>query len=372
MFGLTSNLCSNALTPNPLHRMPIQPISAADVLHRLSDYDAIIDARSPGEFALDHLPGAQNWPSLTNEQRVEVGTLYKQVGSFDAKKLGAAYVAQNAAQHILTHVQDKPKGWRPLLYCWRGGNRSGAQATILAAIGLRVGLIEGGYKAFRAAMVADLPLQVSRLSFRVVAGPTGVGKTHILHALAAQGHQVLDLEALANHRSSVLGLAPGEQQPSQKHFEMKLWQALCALDAKRPVYVESESKRVGNVTVPESLIVAMRASPVWRIDMALDARVRLLMRDYAHFVDEQDLFTSRLDSLVALLGHQVIDAWKAAVAAGHIDEVVQELLERHYDPRYFESMARNFAHYAQAPVITVADESLAAMQQAAVTLSAPT
>lgn len=352
--------------------MPIQTIAAAEVLHHLRDYDTIIDARSPGEFALDHLPGAENWPSLSNEQRVEVGTLYKQVGSFDAKKLGAAYVAQNAAQHILTNVQDKPKGWRPLLYCWRGGNRSGAQATILSAIGLRVGLIEGGYKAFRAAMVADLPLQVARLSFRVVAGPTGVGKTHILHALAAAGHQVLDLEALANHRSSVLGLAPGAQQPTQKHFEMKLWQALCALDAERPVYVESESKRVGNVTVPESLILAMRASPVWRIALSLAARVRLLMRDYAHFVDETDLFMDRLDTLVALLGHEVINDWKAAITAGQIETVVQELLERHYDPRYFESMARNFAQYAQAPVVTVADESMAALAQAATALTSST
>lgn len=345
--------------------MPIQTIAAAEVLHRLGEYDTVIDARSPGEFALDRLPGAVNWPSLDDAQRVEVGTLYKQVGSFDAKKLGAAYVAQNAARHILTHVQDKPKNWRPLLYCWRGGNRSGAQATILSAIGFRVGLIEGGYKAFRNAMVADLPQRVAPLRFRVVAGPTGVGKTHILHALAAQGEQVLDLEALANHRSSVLGLAPGAQQPSQKHFEMRLWQALCALDASRPVYVESESKRVGNVTVPEALITAMRASHVSRIDMPLEARVRLLMRDYAHFVDQRDLFTSRLDTLVSLLGHQTIQGWKDAVEQGRIEAVVQELLTRHYDPRYFESMARNFAQYAQAPTVAVADEGFATLAQAA-------
>jgi tRNA 2-selenouridine synthase len=350
--------------------MPIQTLAAADVLHRLHEFDCIIDARSPGEFALDHLPEAVNWPSLDDAQRVEVGTLYKQVGSFDAKRLGAAYVAQNAARHLLEQAQDKPKQWRPLLYCWRGGNRSGAQATIYSAVGWRVGLIEGGYKAFRAAMVADLPQRVAPLTWQVVAGPTGVGKTHILHALAEQGQQVLDLEALANHRSSVLGLAPGQQQPTQKHFEMRLWQALCHLDPSRPVFVESESKRVGNVTVPEALIQAMRASAVTRIELDLDARVRLLMRDYAHFVEAQGLFMERLDTLVALLGHARISDWKAAIEAGDIERVVRELLLTHYDPRYFESMARNFARYAQAGTWVVRDEHPTAMAEAARALAA--
>lgn len=345
--------------------MPLTPVDAHHALTHLGDYDSIIDARSPGEFALDHLPGAVNWPSLSDAQRAEVGTLYKQTGSFEAKRLGAAYVAQNAAQHLLTHAQDKPKTWRPLLYCWRGGNRSGAQASILSAVGWRVSLIEGGYKAFRAAMVADLPQRVAALSWHVIAGPTGVGKTHILQALHDQGQQVIDLEALAEHRSSVLGLAPGQQQPTQKHFEMQLWQALCALDPQRPVFVESESKRVGNVTIPEALIAAMRAAAVTRIALELEARVRLLMRDYAHFVNDPQLFTGRLDTLVALLGQRVIDGWKASIASGDIETVVRDLLDRHYDPRYLESMARNFAGYATATTVTAANESLAALADAA-------
>ncbi len=333
--------------------MSLITLSAIEALHKLNEFDAIIDARSQGEFALDHLPNAQNWPSLNDDERVLIGTMYKQVSAFEAKKRGAALVARNAAKHIEQHLFDAPKQWKPLLYCWRGGNRSGAQATILSAIGFRVTLLEGGYKAFRAAVVADIPEQVARLKWRVVAGPTGVGKTHLLHALAAQGHQTLDLEGLANHRSSVLGLLPGEAQPSQKHFEMKLWHALKQLDENQVVYVESESKRVGNVTVPESVIQAMRASPCVRIEMDLENRVALLMRDYDHFVQDSAHFSERIQTLVALLGHATIDRWHSLIQAGQIQVVVQELLSVHYDPKYFESMQRNFQQFGNAPAVMI-------------------
>jgi rhodanese-related sulfurtransferase len=186
-------------------------------------YSAIIDARTEDEFALDHLPGALNWPSLDNEQRREIGTLYKQVGSFEAKKKGAGLVAANIARHIEKHVMDLPKDWQPLVYCWRGGKRSGSLALVLGQIGFRVWLIEGGYKAFRAAMVQDIAKLVSHLKFQVITGPTGSGKTRLLHALATAGAQVLDLEDLAKHRSSVLGRIPGQPQPSQKHFDTLVW-----------------------------------------------------------------------------------------------------------------------------------------------------
>lgn len=333
--------------------MSLTTLSAVEALNRLNEFDAIIDARSPGEFALDHLPNAVNWPSLNDDERIAIGTMYKQVNAFEAKKRGAALVARNAAHHIETHLLDAPKQWRPLLYCWRGGNRSGAQATILSAIGFHVTLLEGGYKAFRAALLTHIPEQVARLKWRVIAGPTGVGKTHLLHALKAQGHQILDLEGLANHRSSVLGLLPGQTQPTQKHFEMKLWHALQQLDSDRVVYVESESKRVGNVTVPESLIKAMRASPCVDIRMSVEQRVSLLMRDYDHFVQDAEHFSERLQTLVALLGHATIDRWQSMIDANQVAGVVQELLSLHYDPKYFESMGRNFQHYATAPQVEI-------------------
>ena len=344
--------------------MSVQRIPAGDAQAQLSRFGAIIDARSEGEFAIDHLPGALNWPSLHDDERVRVGTVYKQVNPFEARKLGAALVARNIAAHIEQHCMDKPKGWQPLLYCWRGGQRSGALALVLGQIGFRVHLIEGGYKAFRAALLADMPAQVQRLTFRVICGPTGSGKTRLLHALARAGAQVLDLEALANHRASVLGLIPGVPQPAQKHFEMRVWDTLRGLDATRPVYVEAESKKVGNVTLPESLITAMRASACLRVDLSQDERVALLLEDYPFFVSDPAFFGQRLDTLTALRGRAVIEHWKALIATGLTEQVVRELLTMHYDPGYATSTRRNFRQFEQALAGPLRDRSEAAMTQA--------
>lgn len=341
--------------------MSVHPIAAADALARLSEFSAVIDARSESEYALDRLPGAVNWPSLRDDERVRVGTMYKQVNPFEARKLGAALVARNIAAHIEREAMDKPKGWQPLLYCWRGGQRSGALALVLGQIGFRVHLIEGGYKAFRAAMLADLPAQAERLQYRVVCGPTGSGKTRLLHALRDAGAQVLDLEDLASHRASVLGLIPGQPQPSQKQFEMRVWQALRGFDAARPVYVEAESKKVGNCTLPDALMAAMRASCCLRVELSDDERVALLLEDYPFFVSDRDFFCQRLDTLLALRGHAVVDEWKRLVHAGQTETVVRELLARHYDPGYAASTRRNFAQFDQAQPVLLADRSRASL-----------
>jgi tRNA 2-selenouridine synthase len=325
--------------------MSVNKISATEALQHLSEFDAVIDARSEAEHAEDHLPGAVNWPTLNNEERRVIGTLYKQVNPFEAKKRGAAISARNIAAHIERELLDTPKHWQPLVYCWRGGNRSGALATILGAIGFKVTLIDGGYKAYRTAVLADLPAMAQRLRYRVVCGRTGTGKTHLLQALAAQGAQILDLEALAQHRSSVLGMIPGQPQPSQKLFDSRLWAALRALDPAREVYVEAESKRVGNVTVPEALINTMRASPCLTLEMSLPDRVALLLHDYAFFAQDAEFFCDRLATLTELRGRETVGRWQAQARAGHMAEVVLDLLDNHYDPRYEESMARNFAAY---------------------------
>ena len=345
--------------------MSVHLIDAAQALHRMREFDAVVDARSPSEWAHDHLPGAVNWPSLDDAERVRVGTLYKQVSPFEAQKLGAALVARNIASHIEREVLDKPKSWRPLVYCWRGGKRSGALAHVLGQVGFRVHLIEGGYKAFRTAMLADLPARAQRLSYRVVCGPTGSGKTRLLHALAAAGAQVLDLEALARHRASVLGLIPGQPQPSQKRFEMTVWETLCALDPSRPVYVEAESKKVGNVALPDALMDAMRASPCLRLNLPDDERVALLLEDYPFFVHDPDFFCRRLDTLVALRGHAVVEEWKALVRAGHLQEIVRALLATHYDPGYRTSTRRNFRAFDSALEITLNSRAPEAFAQAA-------
>ena len=352
--------------------MSVNVVSAQDAIARMrlplgtpGAYSAIIDARTEDEFALDHLPGAQNWPSLNNAERIVIGTMYKQEGPFEAKKKGAGLVAANISKHIENHVLDLPKDWQPLVYCWRGGKRSGSLALILGQIGFKVSIIEGGYKAFRSAMVDAIPPLAESLSWRVICGPTGSGKTRLLHCLKEQGAQVLDLEGLANHRSSVLGIIPGQAQPSQKHFDTLLWDALRNMDPTKPVFVESESRKVGNLAVPESLILSMRASPCYQLELSDEERVKLLLEDYDFFVKDPALFSKRLDALVAIRGKQVVEDWQALIAAGSMEDVVRDLLKLHYDPTYFASMKRNFLQIDKAQVVLAKSRSLESLSSVA-------
>lgn len=352
--------------------MSIERISAEETLGNLSRFSDVIDARSEGEFAEDHLPGALNWPSLHDDERKIVGTQYKQISQFEAKKLGAALVAKNIAAHIQRDVLAKPRDWQPLLYCWRGGKRSGSLALILDQIGFKVTLLDGGYKAFRAALVADLPRLAARCRFQVVCGPTGSGKTRLLQALTAQGAQVLDLEALAHHRSSVLGMIPGVLQPSQKAFDSRIWAALRSFDPAHPVYIESESKKVGNVAVPEGLIAAMRTSPCLRLTLSEGERVALLLEDYDFFVRDIEFFCDRLTALTEARGKVMVQDWQARARSGDVAPVVHELLVQHYDPVYLQSMRRNFEQFETARVIAPRDHTVAAIADLAQSLLAAT
>lgn len=345
--------------------MFVRSTAAPEAATRLDGFDTIIDARSEGEFAEDHLPGAVNWPSLNNEERKLVGTLYKQVSPFEAQKRGAALVAANIARHIEREVIDKPRGWSPLIYCWRGGKRSNSLALVLDQIGFKVEVLEGGYKAFRGAVLQTLPELARALRYRVVCGPTGSGKTRLLAALAEAGAQVLDLEALASHRASVLGSIPGQPQPGQKRFETLVWTALRGMDPAREVFVESESKKVGNLAVPDALMETMRASPCVRLDLPADERVALLMEDYDFFIRDGGLLCDRLDALTTLRGKAVVGAWKTRVQAGQLAEVVRDLLDVHYDPGYATSSARNYAHFANAPVLVAPHRSMDTMRRLA-------
>ncbi len=345
--------------------MSITSLPAARVLAELERFDAVIDARSESEFAEDRLPGAVNWPSLTDAQRAIVGTEYKQVSAFDARKRGAALVARNIAGHIERELADTGKDWQPLVYCWRGGKRSGALALVLDQIGFKVALLEGGYRDFRRAVVAALDELPRRFEYRVICGTTGSGKSRLLPLLAARGAQVIDLEALANHRGSVLGLVPGSPQPGQKAFDTAVWNALRRFDPSRPVWIESESKKVGDLRVPQALIETMRASPCVRLELPMDARVELLLRDYHFFVEDVEAFCERLDALRVLRGNEVVNGWQAAARAGQTAEVVRDLLVTHYDPVYLQSIARNFPGYAEPLMVAQWDGGDAGLINAA-------
>ncbi|SMP49936.1 tRNA 2-selenouridine(34) synthase MnmH [Noviherbaspirillum suwonense] len=337
----------------------------ADVLPSLDDYDSIIDVRSPSEFAEDHIPGAINCPVLDDAERAEIGTLYKQVSPFDAKKRGAALVSRNIGRHIESALLDKPRDWKPLIYCWRGGNRSGAMAHVLARIGWPAIQLDGGYKEYRRQVnlvLAELP---ARLEFIVVCGTTGSGKSRLLQTLARHGAQVLDLEQLAAHRGSVLGHLPSEPQPSQKMFESRLWQEMRHFDPARPVYIESESKKVGNLRVPDALMDRMRASECVSVQLSQHDRVALLMEDYAHFVDAPSALNAQLDCLTVRYGKETISRWQQMALRGEMEALVEELLAEHYDPAYLKSIERNFSRFAQAATLKITGVSAEAFDDAA-------
>ncbi len=346
--------------------MPLRSITAQEAATDLASFDAIIDVRSPAEFEEDHLPGAVNWPVLNNEQRAVVGTLYVQTSSLEARKLGAAMVARNIADHLDRWIADKPRDWQPLVYCWRGGQRSGAMAWFLDQIGFRTAKLAGGYKGFRAVVRQDLVDWPTRFDFRVLAGRTGSGKTRLLQALAAEGAQVLDLEALACHRGSILGGMPGQPQPAQKSFDNRLWQALRVLDADKPVYVESESKKIGRLQVPDALIAHMHAQgQVLRVEMADDARVQLLLEDYGFFAEDSERFCALLNGLIELRGRETVGRWQALARGGQWGDVFGQMMLEHYDPLYLRSMDKHYAGFAQATPIPLANGSPAAMQDVA-------
>jgi tRNA 2-selenouridine synthase len=328
----------------------------------LCGFDTVIDVRSEDEYAEDHIPGAISCPVLNNEERAQVGTIYKQVSPFDAKKIGAALVAANIGRHLREHFLDRPREWKPLIYCWRGGGRSGAMAQVLAEIGWRVGRVSGGYKAYRRAVIDDLEALPARFDWRVLCGMTGTGKSRVLRAMAAQGAQVLDLEAMAAHRGSVLGNLPDEPQPSQKLFESRIWQALKTFSPQQPVFVESESKKVGRLRVPPALIAAMWQSRCAVIEAAIPVRVQLLLDEYTHFVGDAAALNAQLDCLRPLHGGETIAGWQCLARQGRWRELTEALLTRHYDPAYTRAIDSHYPRLAEAPRFHLAGCDEAAIQ----------
>lgn len=319
----------------------MKPSGTATVAH-LSEYSEIIDARTPSEFAEDHIPGAINLPVLDDEERARVGTLHKQASAFDAKKVGAALVSRHIADHLERYFHDKPAGYKPLVYCWRGGNRSGSMAHVLQKVGFKASQLDGGYKAYRRTVITELEQLPARLSFQVICGPTGCGKSRLLQSLHARGAQVLDLENLAAHRGSLLGGLPGQPQPGQKSFESRLWWQLRQLDPAKPVYVESESKKIGNLRVPDALLTAMRGGRSIWIDATIDRRAAILLEEYAHFLTSPEILLDQIAHLTPLRGHEMIDRWRLLIQNSQWDQFVRDMLLSHYDPAYQKSLGRNY------------------------------
>lgn len=320
----------------PLLRVPVDHLDSPN-----PSIDEIIDVRAPEEFAIDHVPGAINLPVLSDAQREEVGAIFKQDSPFKARKIGSAYITANISRHLEEHFADKPKDYRPLVYCWRGGQRSQSLATILDAVGWYVRVIEGGYKAYRDSVLAGLRELPSTFRFIIVGGLTGSGKTRLLHAIRKEGGQALDLEGLANHKGSLLGGQPAGQ-PSQKGFETDLHVALSMLDPKQPVFVESESSRIGDIHVPNELWEILRASPRIELVTSLEDRIHITREEYPDFLNDPESLIAKLKHLVHLRGHDTIKAWSTLARNGQWDDLIRALLVDHYDPSYSHAQKTNY------------------------------
>jgi len=310
-------------------------------------FDAVIDVRSPAEFAEDHLPGAVNLPALSDAERAEIGTIYKRESPFRARKVGAAMVARNVAAHLEGPLSGMDGGWRPLVYCWRGGQRSGSVATILREVGWRVETVEGGYRAFRRAVVRALYEEAVASRVVLLDGNTGTAKTDVLARLREMGAQVIDLEGLARHRGSLLGGRGA--QPSQKAFETALAMEIAALDPARPVVVEAESSKVGDLIVPPAVWKAMIAAERVEVAAPVAARAEYLARAYADLTADVAALSETLGALRSMQGAERVSVWQAMARAGRFGELAAELCLEHYDPRY----ARHRARWARAPLARV-------------------
>jgi len=348
--------------PNP----EVIPALGPDALPR---FDAVIDVRSPSEFAEDHAPGAINLPVLDDEERARVGTVYVQDSPFKARRMGAALVARNIARHLETALADRPGDFRPLVYCWRGGQRSNAMATVLAQVGWRTAVLAGGYRTYRRRVQQRLYEDELGLDLVLLDGGTGSGKTELLPRLQALGVQTLDLEGMAEHRGSLLGALPGRAQPSQKLFESRLLAALEALDPARPVVVEAESSKIGDRMVPPALWRLMVRAPRVELEVPRSERARYLVGAYADLTADPAALKVLLARLPRELGRAKVEELGRMADAGAFRDVADALIELHYDPAYARSgrketrqlLGRAAAASLDGPGLAAAAEAVAAL-----------
>lgn len=311
------------------------------------EYDLVIDARSQREFSEDHLPGAVNLPVVDNDEYAEVGTTHR-TDTHRAYLIGVSYALKNISHSIDELVARYPKDARMLVYCFRGGKRSKLWFDALSTVGYRVDRLPGGWKAYRAWVRDQLAQLPSRFSYHVLCGPTGCGKTRLLGALAEVGAQVLDLEGLASHRGSLIGEIPGVAQPTQKWFDSLLVDKLRRFQPSQPVWVESESKKIGAIQLPAELLQAMHAGRIFAISSSMSERVKLWREDYGHFERDLAAMMERLRHLRPLIGGEEFALWERLAAEGRAPELFQRLMEAHYDPAYARSIGKNYPAFEES------------------------
>ena len=329
----------------------------------LGAFDDIIDVRSPAEFAEDHVPGAINLPVLDDDERARIGTIYVQESRFLARRIGAALVARNIADHLDEALKDKRSSYAPLIYCWRGGQRSNAMATVLSQVGWRPTLLAGGYRTYRRRVTAALYDTPAAFAVVLLDGFTGSAKTEILGRLADLGAQILDLEGLAGHRGSLFGGHAARPQPSQKLFESRLLAAMEALDPARPVVVEAESSKIGEINLPPGLWKTMLAAPRMEISAPRAERARYLTAANGDIAVDAEALVGALAKLPRHHSAEQRAAWRTMAEAKDFIALAESLIEHHYDPAYERSRrrdARPLLGVVTAPTLDPADLEQAA------------
>ena len=311
--------------------MAIKRISFSDM--DMKKIDNIIDVRSPSEYLDDHIPGSINLPVLSDRERETIGTIYKQSSKFEAKKLGAALISRNISNHLKNYIREKNRDWHPLIYCWRGGQRSYAFATILDQIGWNVGVVDGGYKSFRRYVSEFLNRNIENYFLILLTGNTGTAKTKLLNFIEERGRQTIDLESLANHKGSVFG-SRGQRQPSQKLFETSIYNKLINLKTGKPIFVEAESNKIGNLHIPKEFWKLMKGSPQIELSASVELRAQFLVQEYSEITTNLDLLEKQIMSLSTIAGHKVVESWLKMAKNKEFIQLAKELMEKHYDPRY--------------------------------------
>ena len=309
----------------------------------IDSYDLIVDARTPLEFERDHIPGATNLPVVDNDQYAIVGTLHRSNASM-AMRDGIAMAMHNIAREMARPDSPTrlPMRAKVLVYCARGGKRSKLWLDAFTSLNYGADRLVGGWKAYRQNVRDNLEGATQRLSYVVLVGKTGVGKTRLLDALRARGEQVLDLEALAQHRGSLMGRIPGVAQPPQKMFDSKLYDELRRFDSQRLVWIEAEGKKIGNLQIPDALVALVRTSHFVYVDAPMQVREQVWTEDFGYFNEHLDELIEMLRPLVPLVGKKIFAEWEAYATNGEGILLFRAIMIDHYDVCYDRSHATHY------------------------------
>ena len=299
----------------------------------LESFDEIIDVRSPAEFKDDHIPGAINLPVLFDAERESVGYIYKQESRFKARKIGAAYISRNVGEHLANSLATKARDWSPLIYCWRGGQRSSSISLILSEVGWRPTILQKGYKNYRRNAVRFLETFNIKHKVILISGNTGTGKTELLEKLASFGLQTVNLEKLAKHRGSIFGKLKSPQ-PSQKLFESLLFFNIQKFDPSEPIIMEAESNKIGAISIPAGLWNCMKQAPRIELIASAKERSKYLVKAYCDLTENLDDLRNKLNLLIPLQGQKKINEYLKLVSSKNFSQLALDLIVSHYDPRY--------------------------------------